>query len=119
MRTLGGGAGSDDLYGGSGGDRYVFSAIGDSTHFSDSILDFQQGSDRIDVSAIDANTGLGGNQSFVLTGAYDGSVNPGEIYTFAISGWTYVYLNVTGGDPAESAFAMQGTFVLNAGDFYL
>ncbi|HMU52035.1 MAG TPA: M10 family metallopeptidase C-terminal domain-containing protein [Geminicoccaceae bacterium] len=97
----------------------MFSSISDSTHFSDSIRDFQQGTDRIDVSAIDANTGLGGNQAFAFTGAYDGSVNPGEIYTFVTGGWTYVYLNVTGGDPAESAFAIQGSYALNASDFIL
>ena len=72
--TLNGGAGGDTLVGGAGADHFVFSAAGDSTVAApDLIADFQQGIDRIDLSAIDANTAKAGTQHFHL-GATAGHV---------------------------------------------
>ena len=77
--TLRGGAGSDLLRGGTGRDTLT-GGIGDDTfRFSDKgeagkgvnrdvITDFQPGSDLVDLSAIDANTLLAGNQAFVFIG---------------------------------------------------
>jgi Ca2+-binding RTX toxin-like protein len=67
--TLRGGAGADTLTGGLGADRFVFSALSDSTVAApDHITDLQDGTaavgDRIDLSAIDANTLVAGNQAF-------------------------------------------------------
>jgi Ca2+-binding RTX toxin-like protein len=49
--------------GGGGNDTFVFGSAGDAN--GDTIKGFQPG-DKIDLSAIDANTGASGNQSFVL-----------------------------------------------------
>jgi Ca2+-binding RTX toxin-like protein len=49
--------------GGGGNDTFVFGSGGDAD--GDTIKGFQPG-DKIDLSAIDANTGASGNQSFVL-----------------------------------------------------
>jgi Ca2+-binding RTX toxin-like protein len=49
--------------GGSGNDTYVFKSAADAD--GDTISGFQPG-DKIDLSAIDANTGTSGKQSFVL-----------------------------------------------------
>jgi Ca2+-binding RTX toxin-like protein len=66
-----GGAGADRLYGGDGADRFVFQAITDSpVSGRDTIVDFSaaQG-DRIDLSQIDANALLAGEQHFTFIGS--------------------------------------------------
>ncbi len=109
------------MEGGAGQDTFNFQSTGEIPNFGDIIVDFQKGSDRIDVSFIDANTGASGNQSFVFTGAFAGSqyVDPGEIYTYKRNGYTEVYLNTTGGDAAEAVFKLQGLHNLTAADFIL
>ncbi len=64
-----GGAGRDLLWGGAGDDRFVFTAFTDSKVAApDLIRDFQTG-DIIDLSQMDADTAVAGDQAFVLTGA--------------------------------------------------
>jgi Ca2+-binding RTX toxin-like protein len=70
--TLVGGAGADVLSGGAGKDVFQFGAtneIGTTTAACDLIADFTRGQDRLDLSAIDANTTVAGNDAFVLLGA--------------------------------------------------
>ena len=73
-----GGAGADVLEGGTGTDIFAFVSASDSTpSATDRILDFgaplkTSGGDRIDLSAIDANTGVSGNQAFVFGGTTAG-----------------------------------------------
>ena len=63
---LDGGAGQDKMTGGAGADEFVFSFASDTARAkSDKVLDFQTGVDRIDLSAIDADTSVAGNQAFV------------------------------------------------------
>ena len=63
---LDGGAGQDKMTGGAGADEFVFSFASDTARAkSDKVLDFQTGVDRIDLSAIDADTSIAGNQAFV------------------------------------------------------
>ena len=52
--TLDGGADDDVLYGGSGADTFVFQA----GHGTDTILDFADGTDMIDLSALTDITGI-------------------------------------------------------------
>lgn len=68
--TLIGGALADTLTGGVGIDRFVYNVINDSTQAaSDTITDFRHAQeDQIDLSAIDANTTVGGNQGFIFDG---------------------------------------------------
>ena len=75
--VLTGGAGKDVLYGGVGADRFVFTRIGDSLTGAnaDRITDFSHAQgDKIDLSAIDADTGAAGDQafSFIGTALYSG-----------------------------------------------
>jgi Ca2+-binding RTX toxin-like protein len=59
-----GGLGADILAGGAGNDVFVFTSVADSPSSArDLILDFALG-DKIDLSAIDANIGLPGDQAF-------------------------------------------------------
>ena len=61
---LDGGAGEDLLWGGSGRDVFAFGETGG----DDVIIDFRRGEDRIDLSAIDADLGSEGRQSFTFIG---------------------------------------------------
>jgi Ca2+-binding RTX toxin-like protein len=65
--VLAGGIGCDTLFGGGGADRFVYASIADSTlaRGPDRIMDFNRAEgDRIDVSLIDANTSVAGDQAF-------------------------------------------------------
>ena len=60
-----GGGGADTLSGRGGADTFVFTALTDSTvAASDTILDFEHGVDKIDLSQIDAISTTAGEQSF-------------------------------------------------------
>src|SRR5205085_9365584 len=86
--VLVGGAGNDRLYGGCGNDRlevgagadtFLFETAGDSCAYAmrsdghkimpDIITDFTQGTDKIDISGIDANTGTAANDAFTFIGS--------------------------------------------------
>ena len=63
-----GGLGADVESGGAGADVFVYTSTRDSTGVGrDVILDFQPGIDRIDLSRIDADPLLPGDQAFVFT----------------------------------------------------
>jgi Ca2+-binding RTX toxin-like protein len=67
-----GGAGADILRGGLGRDTYLYLGASDSgtaPGTSDRIVDFQSGSDKIDLSAIDANSNEDGDQAFTFIGS--------------------------------------------------
>lgn len=67
-----GGVGADTLAGNAGADDFIYTAIGQSTVAAagrDTITAFVSGADRIDLSAIDADAGLAGNQAFTFIGA--------------------------------------------------
>ena len=69
--VLVGGAGRDTLNGGAEADTYVFRSVSDSGASSllrDSIVGFETGLDLIDLTAIDANSVLNGNQAFTYIG---------------------------------------------------
>lgn len=69
--VLTGAFGSDQLTGGSGRDLFVFRAAGESKPGAghDQILDFLSGEDKIDLSAIDADSTVSGNQAFSFIGS--------------------------------------------------
>ncbi|HEY8356684.1 MAG TPA: calcium-binding protein, partial [Ramlibacter sp.] len=68
--TLDGGGGRDGLLGNSGADVFRFSSVADSTGAAfDGIGDFVRGTDRIDLSRLDANAGLAGRQDFSFIGS--------------------------------------------------
>src|SRR3712207_8124150 len=62
---LEGGEGIDVLTGGGGADTFRYSSQYDSNSlYADRIVDFVSGTDRIDLSAIDADVFTAGNQAF-------------------------------------------------------
>ncbi|MGZ9063454.1 MAG: M10 family metallopeptidase C-terminal domain-containing protein, partial [Allosphingosinicella sp.] len=65
-----GNLGADTLAGGGGADMFRYDSIAESTSASrDQILDFTPGTDKIDLSRIDARTNLAGDQAFIWIGS--------------------------------------------------
>jgi Ca2+-binding RTX toxin-like protein len=111
------------LRGGTGIDTFRFAAAGDSGapgQWRDRIMDFSQAEgDLIDVSAIDANTGIAGAQdfSFIANAAFSAA---GQLRAQVVAGNTFVYGN-TDADFATSEFSifLSGALTLTSGDFLL
>ncbi|WP_457094887.1 calcium-binding protein, partial [Microvirga sp. P5_D2] len=94
-----GGAGTDRLFGNAGADTFQFTASSESIvgTKADVIADFIRGLDLIDLSAIDANAGISGNQafSFIGSGAFTGKAAQLR-YASATDETTSVYGDING-----------------------
>lgn len=116
--TLIGGTGRDILTGGAGADLFVFLSPADSgtkASTRDVITDFEQRTDLIDLSAMDADRTTPGNQSFVFIGSERFSGAAGEL-RFAngiLSG------DVSGNGKANFQIEVTGMNSLNQSDFIL
>ena len=114
--VLRGGSGADHLYGGTGNDVFVFSAVSDSTSFvRDTVMDFVQGQDRIDLSGIDARSATAFNDvfAFIGTGAFSGAA--GQLR--AVGG--LVQGDVNGDKIADFELQVNGVLQLQSADFVL
>lgn len=119
-----GGAGSDALSGNGGADDFVYTSTANSVGKAvDRILDFAQGDDRIDLSAIDANTqrGASGNQTFSFIGTGGFTKTAGELRYDPSNfvGQTRLYGDVNGDGKADMEIRLDGTLLLTADDFLL
>lgn len=78
---LRGGLGADALTGGAGADIFVFRTVAEASSGAghDVILDFNTSIDRIDISGIDANTIITGNQGFDFIGSAQFSAVAGQL----------------------------------------
>jgi Ca2+-binding RTX toxin-like protein len=118
-----GGGGKDGLNGGAGADRFIFQTPGNTgatEATADTIVDFTQGEDVIDLSQIDAirfNTDSNDVFSFI-----DGTPTfsaAGQV-RFAFSGTnTLVLLETNGDNVADAVIKLTGHLTLNASDFLL
>lgn len=86
--VLAGGAGRDTLFGGAGADTFLLRALGDAVPGeADQIRDFETSVDTIDVSLIDANVLLAGDQAFAIQHSGVPSGTAGELwYSYAQDG---------------------------------
>ena len=123
---LSGGLGKDKLIGGLGTDQFKFFSVaetGITPATQDTISDFRQNQqDKIDLSAIDANTVLAGNNAFaaprVVVGPFwGGFANPGEL-VFDQSANT-LYGNNDTDSMADFSIKVMGVSGLSAVDFVL
>jgi Ca2+-binding RTX toxin-like protein len=119
---LTGGAGADVLYGGVGQDRFIYLNISDSTPASsgrDTIMDFSHSEgDKIDLSAIDANINVAGNNSFTLVGGgFTGAA--GQLIEVATTGGYFVEGDVNGDAVADFVLFVRAQAPLVASDFVL
>jgi serralysin len=113
---LSGDAGIDQLTGGAGADRFVFgtgtSAIGTST---DTVTDFQQGSDLIQLGFVPASVLVGSSTAASIAAAqtaaqalFDGNAGNQEVAAINLSGGsTLIFYAGGGGATIDSVIAFQ------------
>jgi uncharacterized protein (TIGR01370 family) len=121
-----GGGGRDFMTGGGGADHFVFTRISDTGTWSsarDVITDFEPSHDIIDLSAIDANSSLSGNQAFILRSAGAAFSDAGQVrFTYTtINGaeHTIVEGNVDKNLGADFKIDLVGHLNLTQADFAL
>ena len=107
--------------GGAGNDTFLFLSAADAD--GDTILGFQPG-DKIDLSGIDANTALAGNQAFTLVSRLDTSRGAAQLMvtheTRADGDYTVVQGNVDGDSRCRvHASSIKGNHNLTAANFNL
>ena len=113
---LAGGDGSDKLTGASGKDIFIFTASEFGTTKlgeHDTITDFKQGEDKIDISALFAVGTFAGIKAGQLTG------NAGSIYKvgyYTESGKTWVTGDTNGNGYADFAIELSGSYKLKGTD---
>ncbi|MCE8016152.1 hypothetical protein HOP62_08690 [Halomonas sp. MCCC 1A17488] len=112
-----GGSGADTLTGGAGADVFTYLSTWDSTpQRQDTLLDFNRlEGDRIDLSAIDANSELEGPQAFTWRGEEGFSGDGGELRN---SGNT-LQADVNGDGVVDLQLAVLGVNALEQGDLIL
>lgn len=124
--TLNGGLGYDELTGGAGADKFVFVTIADASVSKskiDVITDFNsKEKDKIDLSKIDANTEIAGNQAFskliIVNKFVENSFTKASELIFA-SEENILYGNVDKDGAAEFAIKLSGVTKLLISDFIL
>ena len=117
--TLVGGVGKDTLTGGPGADHFDFNSISESVPGAnrDVITDFGS-TDKIDLSTIDANSTMSGNQAFMFISASNFS-HPGQVYYDASH---HILFGNTDGDAAaefEITVNLAGITSLHSTEFIL
>lgn len=122
--TIEGSGGSDLMYGGAGADKFVFRHQSDFvTGHSDRIMDFSHAEgDLIDLSLIDANANVSGNNAFTF--ANSASTAAGSVWLGSVSadGYQTVFINRDGGAYDHTIMvhiADAGLPSLTSGDFVL
>jgi uncharacterized delta-60 repeat protein len=117
--VLTGGLGQDKLTGGPGMDTFVFKVSGDSgltASTRDIILDFVSGQDKINLAAIDANTGKAGNDAFNKLIAASAAFTAAGQLKFAAG---ILYGNTDVDAAAEFSIQLTGVSKLTLGDIVL
>jgi Ca2+-binding RTX toxin-like protein len=115
-----GGSGADVLTGGGGADLFRFAAFDSGTGgAADRITDFTQGLDRIDLSAVDTNYLVAGDQAFIFIGTSAFSGVSGELRYTVQGGDTWIEGDTNGDGVADYAIVLTGTFAPVASDFVL
>lgn len=125
--VLTGGAGRDTLTGGAGNDRFDFDAVSESAAGAgDTILDFTQGADRIDLSTIDARTGTRKDDAFTFIGSAAFSGVAGQLHYQHVdlagtaSDYTLIQGDTNGDRVADFDIILLGQLTtLQASDFIL
>ena len=113
-----GGAGNDTLYGGSGADRFVVTkaSIGGATVETDTIKDFNAAEgDIIDLSGVDANSLIKGDQAFTLVSAFSKAAGQMTLAYTEASDTTTLRLDVDGDGKYDYQLKINGHVTDTAG----
>ena len=113
--TLVGGIGNDFLYGGAGGDTFVInnesiklSSLGQTLE-TDTVFDFNLNEgDRIDLSGIDANLTLSGDQAFTFVSSFTKHAGEALLVYTAASDQTVLRLDVDGDGKVDYQLRING-----------
>jgi Ca2+-binding RTX toxin-like protein len=120
---LDGGTGTDVLHGGDGGDLFFWSSTNETSvtvATADLISDFNIAEgDRIDLSSIDANAYMAGDQAFTFIGSAGFSGNPGELNYYHSGGETIIQMQTGTSADIEAAIRLSGTLTPDASWFAL
>jgi Ca2+-binding RTX toxin-like protein len=117
-----GGTGNDLLYGGSGWDVFAVrqESVSLATLETDRIYDLDiAGGDRVDLSAIDANANLAGNQAFTFAtvlSTFSGAAGEATLTYDAGTDTTYLKLDVNGDKKADYMLRVNGDVTGTSGD---
>ena len=110
--VISGGEGADILTGSFGADIFRYSSVGDSTTSSsgrDIITDFATGVDRIDVSSVDADVTVAGNQAFDLIFGSGGFTDAGQARVVNGAGGTLVQFNINNDLASDFEILLEDT----------
>jgi Ca2+-binding RTX toxin-like protein len=94
-----GGGGADSINGGGGADVFVYNAVSESTTGSiDTLVTFQSGADKIDLSAIDADANTAQNDAFNFVGSGAFTNQAGQLRTVDLGGGSWQVQGDVNGD---------------------
>lgn len=114
--TLIGGLGNDVLRGGTGVDTFrvehVFGALE-----TDTVLDYERWLDRVDLSGIDANTALAGDQAFALVSSF--TKQAGQMTLAVTGGQTVLRLDVNGDGRVDYQMKINGDVTSDVANWIL
>lgn len=114
--VLQGSHGLDQLTGGAGADTFLYLAMTDSrADRPDLIADFDPLADVIDLSGIDANTSVAGDQAFAWVGALTGQAGQATLTYSAGADLTVLSLDANGDGVAEFKVEIAGHVTTDGG----
>lgn len=114
--TLAGGGGRDTLTGGGDDDSYVYRRVGDSRGNGDTVIGWENGNDRFDLSGIDAIAG-GADDAFAFVGTGTITGVGGEIGFVNTATQTVVQVYLDGDTVIDMQIVIDGVFTLTGADF--
>ena len=113
--TLTGGEGADTLYGDNGAD--IFRFLDANVSGADRIADFVVGTDKIDLSGLDANTAAAGTQTYAFIGTSAFSGSAGQLRYLQSGADTKVQADRNGDGIADFEIVLTGSAALGASSF--